>query len=156
VVFFRQHFQTLKEEQNFAWSQIQILHDNDIQAYPKHIPTNPNRHNWTFCFNKIELFFNVSTPHYEILKNRNLGSYITFVVNPRENFDFVASNETKQGRKMREIIRKRVKNYNSGILPNELGFFGDESKFEWKQYVLNEPNTQAPNKCPLKIRSEKC
>lgn len=53
-------------------------------------------------------FFNVSCPHHKILKNRNLGDFITFVINPRENFDYVAPKNSEKGRKIRKTIRDRV------------------------------------------------
>lgn len=58
---------------------------------------NPNNSTWSFCFNEVELFFNISCPHHQIFKNRNLGDFITFIVNPRENFDYVANGNKKQG-----------------------------------------------------------
>ena len=73
------------------------MHDNDTQPYPSHIPLDTDSPQWCFCFQDIELFINVSCPHHDMYKNRNLGAYIAFVINPRENFDFVASGSKKSG-----------------------------------------------------------
>lgn len=99
---------------------------------------NPNNSAWSFCFNEVELFFNISCPHHQIFKNRNLGDFITFIVNPRENFDYAANGNKKQGVNVREIIRNRVKQYNNDYLLQSLGFFGSKDNFEWKQYTLDE------------------
>ncbi len=152
VIFFKRNFQTLQEEYDFAWQQIQKLHDSDIAKWPQHIPTDTNHHNWTFCFNDVELFFNVSCPHHILYKNRNLGKYMTFVINPRENFDYVASMKSKSGQMIRQNIRKRVQKYNNGHIPKELGFFGDVHNIEWRQYTLAEGNSRYAS-CPLKLHN---
>ncbi|RDU60624.1 YqcI/YcgG family protein [Helicobacter sp. MIT 14-3879] len=117
VIFFQNQFTSLVEEQTFAWQQLLL------KQWLDYIPMNPNDSRWSFCFNEVELFFNVSCPHHKIFRNRNLGD-IAFVINPRENFDYVASGGKKQGIHIREIIRDRVKKYNNNYLPKDLGFFG--------------------------------
>lgn len=42
----------------------------------------------------------MSFKHHYDLKSRNLGKNLTFIINPRENFDFVASG--KKGTKIRK------------------------------------------------------
>ena len=42
-------------------------------------------------------------------KNRNLGAYIAFVINPRENFDFVASGSKKSGIRVESELEKGLK-----------------------------------------------
>ncbi|MBR7059391.1 MAG: YqcI/YcgG family protein [Neisseriaceae bacterium] len=96
VIFFEQKFTTLFDEHVFAWKKINHLHQNDPENWIDDIPKDPQSSGFTFCFNKVQLFFNVSCPHHIVLKNRNLGDNITFIVNPRENFDFVAPNNTKK------------------------------------------------------------
>lgn len=87
-------------------------------------------------------------------KNRNLCAYIAFVINPRENFDFVASGSKKSGIKGRERIRKRVKDYNNGSIPKELGFFGDEDNRECRQYTLQEER-EIFKVCPFRFSAKK-
>lgn len=91
----------------------------------------------------------MSSKQHKLLRNRNLGDFLTFVINPRENFDIVASNKTQSGIRTRENIRARVKTYNNGLCPKELGFYGDENNLEWHQYQLSEPSVRRPNRCPL-------
>jgi len=132
-------FLCLEDEHKFCWEQLRILHENDPAAWPSDVPTDPNDSQWTFCFNEEQLFFNMSCPKQLKLKSRNLGRHITFVVNPRKNFDAIASLNSKKGIMVRQTIRNRVKNYNDGFVPSELGFFGDEKNLEWMQYQLHEP-----------------
>ena len=50
-----------------------------------------------------------------------MGDFIAFVINPRENFDYVAPKNSEKGRKIRKTIRDRVIKF-IGFLPKELGF----------------------------------
>lgn len=152
VVFFEKNsFKNIETEHEFCWEQIQILHENDPKEWPEKVPADTNDTLWTFCFNEVELFFNISNPHHIFLKSRNLGEYITFIINPRNNFDFIASKSDPKGIKIRKKIRERVCLYNDGIIPTELGFFGDDGNYEWKQYQLHEPDEKTMKKCPLSI-----
>ena len=86
------------------------------------------------------------------MQSRNLGKQVTFVINPRENFDHVAGADSVSGIKIRERIRGRVKQFNDGLSPPTLGFYGDEDSLEWRQYQLEEPGGLYASVCPLKIR----
>ncbi|HGG6556696.1 TPA: YqcI/YcgG family protein [Salmonella enterica subsp. diarizonae serovar 61:i:z] len=151
-IFEETKFNSIEEEQSFAWKQLQILHDNDIGVWPDSIPEDPECSEWTFCFNDIELFINISCPGHKKIISRNLGDNIIFVVNPRKHFDIVANANDPKGVKIREKIRSRVKIYNNDDSPLELGFYGDHNNREWKQYALHEPGSDMPASCPLKIK----
>lgn len=155
LIFEQPGLDSLKEAQRFGWQQLQILHDSDPHDWPAHIPLNPQDSAWTFCFGGIEFFFNISCPGHSQIRSRNLGKRVVFVVNPRAHFDILASQHDPKGSKVREKIRNRVCDYNNGYLPSELGFYGNESSLEWKQYQLNEPGALNPERCPLHIRKEK-
>lgn len=148
VIFEPKGFADLASEHAFCWNQLETLHRSDPSAWPIGVPTDPQDSRWSFCFDGLQLFFNMSCPHHFQLKSRNLGQRITFVVNPRENFDRIASVKSMKGVKVRETIRGRVRIYNGGLVPPELGFFGDDKNLEWKQYLLNEPDTTPPETCP--------
>lgn len=64
-IFEETKFNSIEKEQSFAWEQLQILHDNDISVWPDSIPEDPERSEWTFCFNDIELFINISCPGHK-------------------------------------------------------------------------------------------
>lgn len=151
VIFQQTGFNNLAEEHTFCWEQLQALHWGDPAKWPQDIPTDPNESQWTFCFDEVQLFFNMSCPHHEHLKSRNLGKHITFIVNPRQNFDAIASMNNAKGLSIRQTIRERVRQYNNGYVPSELGFFGEDSNLEWKQYQLNEPNSTFAQTCPFAV-----
>ncbi|EFE9533697.1 YqcI/YcgG family protein [Escherichia coli] len=153
-VFENSNLSSLEKEQNFAWRILQKIHDSDIAEWPEHIPLNPDSNEWSFCFNGVELFVNISCPNHTKIKSRNLGNNIVFVINPRTHFDIVANLNDPKGIKIRETIRGRSTKYNEGITPIELGFYGSEDNREWKQYALHEPGTPIVENCPLKIKGK--
>ncbi|MEZ8260353.1 YqcI/YcgG family protein [Vibrio cyclitrophicus] len=150
VVFFAPDISPSLSGHELGWDILNWTHQHDIYEWPSHVPREPESSEWTYCFNGVELFINMSTNQHHQLKNRNLGSHLNFVVNAREIFDIVANGETKGGRQARERIRSRVKNYNDGLMPTELGFYGDEENLEWRQYQLQETNVLRPSQCPFK------
>lgn len=96
----------------------------------------------------------MSTNEHNALKSRNLGHDLIFVINPRENFDVVASIETKSGQLIRHKIRMRVVSFNNSPISDNFGFYGDNENLEWKQYQLKEDGIERPDQCPFK--SNKC
>lgn len=143
---------TLFEQHKFAWKILERVHHLDPSDWPSDIPRDPDHHGWTFCFNGVQLFVNISAPGHRILKSRNLGEYVCLVVNPREIFDIVAPGGTKKGNKIRDEIRARIARFNgTDVSPSELGSFGDEDSFEWKQYQLYERGAMKNNRCPIRM-----
>ena len=132
-----------------AWNALEWIHIHDPERWPDEIPDDPDNPAWCFCFNGVQLFINMSSGEHKRLRNRNLCDFMTLVINPRENFDAVASLNTRQGRLLRENIRKRLEKYNNGFVPPELGFYGEESNKEWKQYQLEEEGMKRPDRCPF-------
>lgn len=148
VVFFDPRFMHKKPHQ-IGWYALNWVHLQDTKPWPKNVSINPSESKWSFCFNEVPLFINMSTNKHKILKSRNLGHSLVFIVNPRENFDFVASIKTKSGQLIREKIRSRVVNFNNHPLPVDLGFYGNSDNLEWKQYQLTENGLERPSKCPF-------
>ncbi|MBZ3665443.1 YqcI/YcgG family protein [Pseudomonas monteilii] len=140
---------TLAEQQALAWKVLRGVHARDPHPWPQGIPTDPDDTAWSFCYAGMPLFINMNFPGHQQMKSRNLGQHITFVINPRENFDEVANANTESGRKIRERIRERVHHYNDGVVPDTLGFFGDADNYEWKQYQLQEAGSLNPSRCPF-------
>lgn len=85
------------------------------------------------------------------MKSRNLGRYITFVINLRENFDLIADGNAAGGQRVREAIRERIRAYNQGVMPDTLGCYGQDDNLEWRQYQLWEPEGLRLWRCPLKL-----
>ncbi|MFW8634245.1 YqcI/YcgG family protein [Cribrihabitans pelagius] len=135
-----------------GWDILNWVHRMDPAPWPDGVPREPDHADWCFCFNGVQLFVNMSTPEHETLQSRNLGRYLTFVINPRENFDALASLKTRSGHLVRERIRNRVAAYNGSPVPQELGFYGDADNREWKQYQLEEDGLPRPAACPFSAR----
>ncbi|MVF14801.1 YqcI/YcgG family protein [Ketobacter sp. MCCC 1A13808] len=155
IVFFSQDFNNKEfRHQSIGWEALNWAHRFDFAPWPHNIPLDPDHENWSFCFNGVQIFINMSSHDHTVLRSRNLGKYLTFVINARENFDAVASINTKSGRLIRERIRSRIYKYNAGVVPQELGFYGDPSNQEWRQYQLTEEGLASPDRCPFQPRKE--
>ncbi|MFS0827518.1 YqcI/YcgG family protein [Pseudomonas phoenicis] len=141
---------TLAAQQTWAWSILQGMHALDPRPWPASLTQDPHDPQWAFCFNGMPLFVNMSFPGHRLMKSRHLGPHIVFVINPRENFDEVASANTSSGQGIRAKIRQRVAHYNDGVMPQTLGFFGQPDNFEWQQYQLHETGALEPQRCPFR------
>ncbi|QCI12007.1 YqcI/YcgG family protein [Pseudomonas putida] len=140
---------TLAQQQALAWKVLRGVHARDPQPWPQAMPTDPEDSDWSFCYAGMPLFINMNFPGHQQMKSRNLGPHITFVINPRENFDEVANAATESGKRIRARIRDRVRHYNDGVVPDTLGAFGEEGNYEWKQYQLQEQGSLNPSRCPF-------
>lgn len=151
VVFFDiLYTQKLKQQHPVAWDALNWVCRRNPVPWPENIPQDPDASDWSFCFDGVPLFINISTVDHKVLRSRNLGHNLVLVINPRENFDFVASVHTKSGRLIRKRIRSRIASYNNGVIPIELGFYGEDNNLEWQQYQLDEDGLDKPSRCPLK------
>ncbi len=139
----------LMQQQALAWEVLCEVHARDPQPWPADMPHDPHDAQWAFCFDGVPLFINMNFPAHRLMKSRNLGPHIAWVVNPRESFDEVASADTQSGQRIRARIRDRVRHYNNGVMPDSLGFFGHHDNYEWKQYQLQEPGSLNPPRCPF-------
>lgn len=151
IVFIDDNSSSLKEQHDKAWFLIQTLIDNNPSEVPinYHDTTNPQ---WCLLFNDIQLFVNISASEYSLLKSRNIGKGIHLIINPREIFDVVAPYNKPKGLKIRNKIRERIVSFNKQPLPAELGFYGDENNFEWRQYQLYEFGGKDNTKYPLNFK----
>lgn len=151
VLFEKNAFASLALEQLYAWDLLQQLHDQDPGPWPKSISTDLSSEHWSFSFMGMPLFVNMNFPRHRLMKSRNLGAHIVFVINPRENFDQVAAGNSLSGQHIRARIRSRSEAYNDGIKSQTLGAFGEPDSFEIKQYQLEEPGSLSHERCPFRM-----
>lgn len=150
VVFFDERFCGEERLQHLiAWEALEWGHEHDPSPWPADVPLDTDDPKWSFCFNGVQLFININSTNHRIIKSRNLGRFLTMVINPRENFDIVANSKTKSGKLIRNKIRERVAAFNDGYVPQELGFYGDRTNKEWHQYQLSEAGLERPSVCPF-------
>ncbi|MEJ2633119.1 MAG: YqcI/YcgG family protein [Acidihalobacter sp.] len=143
---------TLEDYNNFGWALLQHLHNLDEEPWPEKTPKNPDDSLWSFAFNGMQLFVNISTPMHITRVSRNFGPNLALVINPRENFDYVAGN-TPAGNKVRQKIRERLRDYDGIEVCRNLGTYGVESNLEWKQYAIPDADySVALSKCPIHIK----
>jgi len=138
-----------KEQHSLGWRALRWLYEHDPLAWPDHVPADPEDPEWSFCFNAVPLFVNMSSGVHLQLRSRNLGRNLVLVINPRENFDVVANIGSSKGRAIRKRIRERVEAFNGKKPSAVLGFYGDPENREWRQYQLEEAGHPAPARCPL-------
>lgn len=151
VVFFDEDLYKEQPRYEAGWDLLSWVHKMDLQPWPKDVPKDPNHFKWSFCFNNVPLFINMSSGEHKELLNRNIWNGLCFIINSRANFDYIANLNTKSGRAVRNAIRLRTRTYNNNLpLPVELGFYGESDNLEWRQYQLSEINLPTPEKCPFK------
>lgn len=157
IVHFSHHAYTpacVRKDTEAAWEILAMLTSIDqIHGAP---PVNPDvidTPDWSFSIGGVEAFVNVSSPSYAKRKSRNLGNFLTFVINPRERFDQIAGDNI-QGRKARSLIRRRIEKYDNRTHSPELGFYGSGSH-EWKQYALLDSQDIRDDECPYKYMFER-
>ncbi len=132
-----------------AWEILGYLHHHDPKAWPRDIPTEIDDPDWSFCFDGVPMFVNISCPAHTSRRSRNLGESLTLVMQPRAAFDEIAGN-TPAGHQVRRRIRARIQKYDLIGPSPALGAYGDRKNREWAQYGLEEQNTEIPTTCPYK------
>lgn len=138
---------SVEENHAFGWHVLQELHRVDPAPWPADVARNPDAEAWSMCFNGMPLFCNMSNPAHRARRSRNLGSFFTLVINPRERFDVFAG-DTPSGRKVRSNIRNRIHRYDGVEHSPQLGSYG-VGALEWHQYGLIEENTGRTDTCPF-------
>lgn len=136
-----------ESDSHFGWrflGAIKKLDEHSNQSL--HFSTLIEDNQWTYSLGNVELFVNMSSPHFRNRLSRNLGPYFTMVINPRERFDKVAG-ANAQGKRARKLIRKRIQAYD--LLPPsaDLDFY-EEGSYEWKQYALRDDEEPRTGSCP--------
>ena len=149
MVFNADHFKadTVEGYHAMGWSILQYWHDHDPAPWPSNVSTDPHSPFWSMCFNRAQIFVNMSNPAHISRRSMNLGRAMTFVINPRERFDRVAG-DTVQGRKIRALVRDRIEAFD--LIPHspDLGSY-QAGELEWVQYGLVDHNRPRQGGCPF-------
>ncbi|MBH0230969.1 YqcI/YcgG family protein [Halobacillus yeomjeoni] len=149
VIFFetsKQKEYDIESFQHLFWSLLNRIHHYDGSAWPEDIPKNPHHHDWEFCFEGEPYFAFCATPAHTIRKSRYFP-FFALAFQPRWVFEDINA-DTPFGRKLKNVIRKRLLEYD-GVRPHpDLKWYGQEDNHEWKQYFLRDDETSM-SRCPF-------
>ena len=151
VVFFEPD-SSLKDHPVFVarfWETLQFLHDRDRQPPVERTPDHPL---WEFSFEGCEMFVVGSSPTYRQRRSRNLGPGIVLIFQPRTLFIDPVTSEPIAS-EVRQRIHKRMLAYDGMAVHPDIGFYGQPTNREWKQYALPDDNSQEQGSCPFHMRS---
>ena len=146
---------TEREYHEALWNILQFLHVHDPEPWPAEIPTDTDHPEWEFSFGGEPMCPTCRAPFYEERQSRYspVGLEITF--QPRalfEKLNVTADHPT--GEQARELIQRRLEEYD-GVAPHRfLGDWGVEGDREWHQYMLPDDGTQAPDRPPIRVTRE--
>ncbi|GIP63954.1 hypothetical protein J32TS6_25090 [Virgibacillus pantothenticus] len=137
---------TVEDYRNLFWNIINKVTAYDEKAWPESIPQNPTHHEWEFCFDGEPYFIFCATPAHQKRKSRYFPCFF-IAFQPRWVFANLNRN-TAFGRKMKNIIRRRLIKYDGMPGHPDLKWYGQEDNHEWKQYFLSDEE-DSPSKCPF-------
>jgi uncharacterized protein len=136
-----------------GWWLLQWLHERDPKPWPSRVPRDPDDPAWSFCFAGMPLFVNFKTPAHRQRRSRRMASAWLLLVQTRDGFDVVAGN-TAQGRRVRELIRRKLAAYDPIPPYPELAHYGSATNREWKQYFVPDDNAPITTRCPFHPRGK--
>ena len=155
VVFFKPDTGAVTHEEwrDRTWQILQQLHNADQQPWSETTPAQPSDHRWEFCYGGTLFFVVALAPSYVLRKSRNMGPGLILLFQPRDVFANPATGEDV-GQEARDLIRRRLREWDDVEVHPDLGTFGDPEKHEWKQYFLSDDVTPEPGRCPFSHRSQ--
>ncbi|WP_062514216.1 YqcI/YcgG family protein [Halobacillus sp. KGW1] len=146
------HSYQIKDYESLFWNLLNECHAADEREWPEHIPLDPSDPAWEFCYDGEPYFAFCATPAHERRKSRHFP-YLLLAFQPRFVFEKINAS-TPLGRKLQNVIRKRLSIYDDLPIHPSLKWYGEENNHEWKQYFLAEENT-SPSKCPFMAMKQK-
>jgi uncharacterized protein len=133
------------------WQVLQELHDADAAEWPADIPHDPEDSTWEFAFHGVPMFVFAAAPSYARRASRNVGPGLVVLFQPRNVFDGIEGG-TPRGMAARQIIRRRLNQWDTVPVHPDLGDYGDPANSEWRQYFIPDGPGRLQEKCPLQIR----
>jgi uncharacterized protein len=139
---------------DYGWSLLQQLHNADPHPWPARIPKDPDDPAWSYCFGGLPLFVNFKTPAHANRRSRRTGHSFTLLFQSRDGFDVVAG-DSPQGRRARELIRRKLAAYDAVPVYPELAHYATAENREWRQYFVPEANAPLARQCPFRVTSQR-
>ncbi|WP_226580376.1 YqcI/YcgG family protein [Halobacillus litoralis] len=136
----------IEDYEEIFWALLNATHRLDEAEWPKDIPMDPENQSWEFCYNGEPYFAFCATPAHKVRKSRGFPCLL-LAFQPRWVFDEINAS-TSLGKKLKNIIRKRLVTYDDMPPHPALKWYGQEDNYEWKQYFLHDDDTSIPQ-CPF-------
>lgn len=130
------------------WEVLQTLHEHDPHPIAGRAPDDPL---WEFSFEQREMFVVGASPTYQRRRSRNLGPGMVLVFQPRSLFIDPSTSEPIAA-STRQRIHKRMLAYDGMSVHPDIGFYGQPTNREWKQYALPDDNEPLKGVCPFHPR----
>ncbi|AXC15919.1 hypothetical protein ACPOL_6707 [Acidisarcina polymorpha] len=131
------------------WQTLQFLHEHDQAPAIDRTPDEPL---WEFAFEGCEMFVVGASPTYRRRRSRNLGPGAVLIFQPRVLFIDPATSQPIAA-SVRQRIHKRMLAYDEMAVHPDIGFYGNLTNREWKQYALPDDNEAETGTCPFHTRS---
>jgi FPC/CPF motif-containing protein YcgG len=131
------------------WQILQFLHEHD--SHPATERT-PDHLLWEFSFEGCEMFAVGTSPTYRQRRSRNLGPGIVIIFQPRILF-IDPSTSAPIAAEVRHRIHERMLAYDGMPVHPDIGFYGQATNREWKQYALPDDNSPESGRCPFHVRN---
>jgi uncharacterized protein len=151
LVAFFEPDRTMVDHSSFLkrfWGILQLLRDRDSDPATDRLPDDPL---WEFSFERHEMFVVGASPTYQVRRSRNLGPGVVLIFQPRSLFiDPATSNPIAA--EIRRKIHSRMQTYDGMAVHSDIGFYGDPTNREWKQYALPDDNEPEIGICPFHAR----
>jgi FPC/CPF motif-containing protein YcgG len=93
-----------------------------------------------------------ASPTYKQRHSRNLGPGIVIIFQPRILF-IDPSTSQPIAAEVRHRIHKRMLAYDGMPVHPDIGFYGQTTNHEWKQYALPDDNSPEAGRCPFHPRN---
>jgi len=150
VIFFKPSESALPSEayKEQFWHVLNFLRENDPEPWVESIPEDPYNSKWEFCFGGEPIFVVSRMPIYNARKSRYTNGGLEITLQPRGTLDDITG-DTKKGQQVRKVIRERLEAYDDVEIHPDIGDYGVEGAYEWKQYVLPERNEESVMRCPI-------
>ncbi|WP_217587585.1 YqcI/YcgG family protein [Lentibacillus saliphilus] len=142
--FQQQH--DIEDYRSLFWSILSQTSALDESDWPAHIPLDPEHHEWEFSFAGEPYFAFCATPAHIDRQSRHFPCLL-IAFQPRWVFDEL-NGSTEFGRKMKNIIRKRLVDYDGMPGHPDLKWYGQADNYEWKQYFISDDDS-SPSRCPF-------
>jgi hypothetical protein len=130
------------------WEVLQALHEHDPRPVITRVPDDPL---WEFSFEQCEMFVVAASPTYQRRRSRNLGPGMVLVFQPRSLFIDPSTSEPI-AISVRQRLHKRMLAYDGLPVHPDIGFYGQPTNSEWKQYALPDDNEPLMGACPFHTR----